>query len=95
MTAQLSANPLKWRDGDGVPLVLFNGSCKIRHIEFDRYTGAGDFVVLQDLNGKGEIILTGASDFESVRTGNVGYMTGLKIVTATLTTTGEVTVFFE
>jgi hypothetical protein len=95
MAPQLAANPLTWTNGDPVPTTFFNTTCKLRHIEFDGYSAAADAITLTDIDGKGSILLQGDVDLAQVRTGNIGWMHGLKLTVASLATTGKVSVFFE
>lgn len=90
--AQLSANPIKVASGDSLPVIVFKNSAKIRHIEFGGYAADADTAIIRDANGNDIALMNGATDLETVRTGNIGYVTGLTVVTCT---SGEVTIYFE
>jgi len=98
--AQLAKNPISVNLAvDTIPLTVFKGSAKIRHIEWSGYTaapavfpkvtdGAGNFLVQFNVDT--------ATDVEEKRTANIGYVDGLIVTTNTgAASTGIITVFFE
>ena len=90
--SQLAANPCKVTSADSLPVTVFTGSAKIRHIEFAGYAAATDNAKVTDINGVDIAILHGNAALETERTAYIGYVTGLKV---TICTAGEVTIYFE
>lgn len=92
--AQLGANPWKVTSADSFPLVCSRSSVKIRHIEYSNYNAASTGAIVQDINGNDICILKPdtATSLEALRTGNVGYVTGVQV---TACPSGEVTIYFE
>ena len=91
---QLAANPWKVTGADALPLTVARGSVKIRHIEGSGWTVAGHTIVVNDINGNLITQLTGPTSLEEVRTGNIGYVTG--IVVQSISAAGEqALIYFE
>jgi hypothetical protein len=89
---QLAANPWKVTSADALPLIITKGSVKLRHIEFSNYAVIGDLAVVQDRFGNDITRLKGTTDIQEVRTGNIGYVDGVTILSISA---GEVLIYFE
>jgi hypothetical protein len=98
--AQLSANPMSVNLAvDALPFTVFKTLMKLRHIEWSGYTAAPTvFPKITDINGNfvHQFNVDSATDVESKRTANIGYVTGLIVTTSTgAASTGIITIFFE
>jgi hypothetical protein len=67
---------------------------KVRHIEWYNYVAATAGAVITDQNGNdiARFAPESATDLELKKTGNIGYVTGLVVVSIS---SGEVAIFFE
>lgn len=92
--AQLAANPWKVTSADTLPLTIQKGLSKIRNVEYAGYTAGSTGAIVQDINGNdtAKLIPDTATTTETLRTGNVGYVTG---VVVTACPSGEVLIYFE
>src|SRR4029077_20125051 len=98
--AQLAANPATVNLAtDTLPLTVFTGKCKIRHIEWSGYTAApAVFPKITDIKGNfvTQFNVDTATDVEEKRTGVIGYLNGLIVTTNTgAAATGIISIFFE
>jgi hypothetical protein len=98
--AQLAANPASVNLAvDSLPLTVFTGRCKIRHIEWSGYTAApAVFPKITDIKNNfiTQFNVDTATDVEEKRTGNIGWINGLIVTTNTgAASTGIITIFFE
>lgn len=80
MAAQLSANPWTVAAADA-GTVNITGKVKIRHIEFVGYNAITDVCEVTNTNGLVIWDGHGAADFEVVRSGPIGWVTGVKVPT--------------
>jgi len=98
--AQLAANPMSVNLAtDTIPLTVFKGLMKLRHIEWSGYIAAPTvFPKITDINGNfiTQFNVDTATDVEQKRTANIGYVTGLIVTTNTgAASTGIISIFFE
>ncbi len=89
------ANDLKTRpftlDTAGTT-VLFPGEIHIFHFEFVDYTADAHTCVVKDRNGKVVWSGNGAADLQPIRSGNVGWISGLVLSTLD---SGAVRVYYK
>ena len=96
MANQLAENPI-YIDDFSADVTIFGHEAKIAHVEFAGYTLNADKIVLKNINGKVVTTLDGADDLETVRTGKIGWVNGLKMLKAdqSLGAGGRITIYFE
>lgn len=92
--SQLASNPWRVTGADALPLTITKGMVKIRHLEGSNWNAAGDTIVVNDALGNTIAILVGPSDKQEVRTGNIGYVTGVTIQSITAAS-DTLTIYFE
>ena len=63
--------------------VLANWNVKINQIEFEGYSSVSDNLEIQDQNGNDVWKTRGNGDLSTERTGRIGWVNGIKIVTLT------------
>lgn len=86
---QVAENPMTL----DTPGTIFTKHMKINNIEFVNYTAVGDKVVLTNINGKNLWDATGTTTGAVVRSGHLGWVNGLILVS--LTGPGLIKVYFE
>jgi hypothetical protein len=100
MAAQLITNPLIFHPGDPQSAAFFTGKMKITQVEFSGYLNATDVCEVQTVGGNTIWYADGRTDLDTVRSGKIGWVDGLKVpVTTTNGKTnipsGQVLVYFE
>lgn len=63
----------------GAGNVLPKGNVKIEQIEYSDYDADTNIAIVTDMNNKLVCVLNGASDLQTVRTGKIGWVSGLKV----------------
>jgi hypothetical protein len=89
MANLLAANP--WTLD--TPALIADYHVKINNIEFVNYTASTDKIVLQDRDGNNLWDATGTTSNAVVRSGHIGWVNGLRLVS--ITGPGLVKVYFE
>lgn len=82
--ATLSGNPLSVSAADvaAAPLVLWLGNIHVLNIEFQGFTADTDTCDILDTAGRVVWHGDGANDKQTVRSGHIGTVIGLKVATA-------------
>lgn len=79
MPNNLGQNP--WVIDTAGATVLWSSRVSVRHIEFAGYTADTDRCVVKNAQGLIIMVLDGAADLETVRSGNVGWVSGIAVTT--------------
>lgn len=79
MANSLGSNP--WVIDTPGATILCSTEVKVNHFEFAKYAAQNNVCTIQDRNGKAIWDVTGAGDFEEVRSGKVGWVQGIAVVT--------------
>lgn len=92
----ITGNPLIILAADvaTVAVVVWTGNIHIWEISFSEYLAAGNSCLLNRLNGKELWFGQGAADLETVRSGHLGTVYGIKVPAAGITN-GVVRVYFK
>lgn len=77
------------------PVTVWPFKVLIMNIEFTEYSNTTDTATINQANGKSFAFLQGASDKETVRTGNVLHADGIVIPQAGITATGKVRIYHK
>lgn len=77
MANNLTQRP--WVIDTAAATVLWSGQVKISHIEFDGYAADTDVCVVKNAQGLVICQLNGASDLETVRSGCIGWVSGIAV----------------
>lgn len=92
----ITGNPLIILAADvaTVPVIVWTGDIHIWEISFSEYVAQGNSCLLQRLNGKELWYGSGAADLETVRSGHVGTVQGIRVPVLGITS-GEVRIYFK
>lgn len=91
MANVLTANPWVVDTASATP--IFTTYAKIRHIEFADYTNDTDTCLVTDQNGVRIFSGNGASDLQTVRSGNIGWVNG--VIVSQISGTGKVYIYID
>ena len=73
----------QWKIDTASATALLSSEIKVEQIEFSSYSVDTDTVSIQDKNGRIIWEGNGASDLQTVRSGKIGWVDGLKVPTLT------------
>jgi len=79
MANDVSSNPMVF-DTAGAS-VVWPYMTKVYHFEYSGYGTQGNVAIIKNRNGKVVCQMTGASDLEEVRSGNIGWIEGIIVDT--------------
>lgn len=77
MANQLASNP--WIVDTPSASVLYQGNMQHAQVEYIDYQDSSHVVEVQDRNGRVVARLKGSTDLQTVRTGRMGWVYGLKV----------------